>query len=484
MSLTTKNKQSEYLPPLMPRELVATTPQLWEPHPYQKSAVEWLAGRSGAGLFLDPGLGKTSIVLKTISVLKSRDIITKPVLVIAPLRVCYNVWPLEKDKWVDFCDLSIGVLHGPRKEKVLTETHDIYVINPEGLDWLAREDRFKKLGADTLVVDESSKFKHTQTQRFKIIKPWLPTFKRRWILTGTPASNGLLDLFGQVYIVDLGESFTPFITHYKRNYFEQTGYGGYTWFPKVDAQERIYDCIKDKCLRLSEEQYLALPDLINNNVYVDLPEKARKIYSQMELELWAEIDGVGVNAVSAAAASIKCRQIANGGLYMGDGDTRNAVSIHSAKTEAVEEIVEELNGQPVLIGYEFQHDLARLKAAFPKAEVIGGGTSPKETDRIVRLWNTGQLPILLGHPAAMGHGLNLQSSGGAIIWHSLTWDLELYEQFVRRIYRQGNKAAKVVVHRVVAKNTIDMVVLKALTKKRGIQGALLNALREYRNGGA
>jgi SNF2 family DNA or RNA helicase len=220
-----------------------------------------------------------------------------------------------------------------------------------------------------------------------------------------------------------------------------------------------------------------MPDLITNNVYVSLPAAAKKIYKEMQEELFSTIDGNEVMAVSAAAASGKCRQIANGGIYI---DDHTAQHIHDAKTEAVADLVEELSGQPVLVAYEFNHDKDRLLKAFPKAAVIGGGVSPKKTAAIVEAWNAGEIAVLLGHPAAMGHGLNLQASGGAIIWHSLTWDYEYYDQLNRRIWRQGNTCKKVVVHRIICRGTIDEAVLRALGKKRNTQNSLLDALKTYR----
>lgn len=462
--------------------------QSWKPHKYQEKAIKHLLERSAAGLFLDPGLGKTSITLGAIKILL-REKLIKRVLVIAPLRVAYSVWPVEVEKWEDFRHLRVVVLHGGDKEKKLRESADIYVINPEGLNWLMSSGRFSTLGADVLVVDESSKFKHPKTERFKTLKGVLGRFSRRWILTGTPAPNGLMDLFGQCYVMDLGKSLGQYITHFRAKYFTPVDRMGFNWAPAEGAEEAIYDALRPYVLRLSATDYLELPELIENVVTVELPPKARKVYDELEEELLAELDGGGLAvALSTAAAAIKCRQIANGGLYRQfDADDKPIlkkdewIHLHDAKTEAVLDIVEELGGSPVLIAYDFAHDRERLLKALGKdTPYIGGGVSPKRTDEIVREWNAGRIPVLLGHPAAMGHGLNMQGAGSHIIWHSLTYDLELDEQFIRRIWRQGTKSKRVTVHRIVAKGTTDEAILRAIRRKGKVQNRLLDALREYR----
>jgi len=253
----------------------------WTPHEYQKKAVKFLLQNAVGGLFLDMGLGKTASTLAAISVLIEREII-KRVLIIAPLRVCWTVWPVEVMKWLDFQHLRVEVLHGPGKDKAIQRDADIYVINPDGLAWLSLEGRGERLGADVLIVDESSLFKHSGTQRFKLLKYFLAKFRRRYILTGTPAPNGLLDLFGQIYILDGGAALGRYITHYRQNYFMQVGYGGYTWVPKQGSEEAIYERLRPLILRMAAEDYLELPERVDNAIYVDLPEKARKTYDHLE----------------------------------------------------------------------------------------------------------------------------------------------------------------------------------------------------------
>jgi len=475
----------------------------WKPHDYQKKAVKFLLEHAAAALFLDPGLGKTSITLAAIKVLKEKKILSK-VLLVAPLRVCHSVWPKEITKWQDFERLKVVVLHGPRKEELLDEEADIYVINPEGIDWLLQVQksktpsgktrvnvdmrRWKSLGFDTLVIDELSKFKHTNTNRFKSIKLILHTFSRRWGLTGSPASNGLMDLFGQCYILDQGRTLGQYVTQYRMTYFDQ-GYDGFSWTLKDGADEAIYERLRPLVLRMGDE-LLDMPQLVENNIKVTLPDKAAKIYTEVEDALVSKIEEGLITAKTAGAASMKCRQVANGGIYL-DAEVealiklptgkRKWVDLHEAKLDALSELVEELQGSPLLVAYDFQHDLERIKKRFGKdVPYIGGGVSTARATELEKAWNRGELPILFGHPQSMGHGLNLQECGHHIAWHSLTWDFELYDQFNRRVRRQGNKSKRVFVHHIIAEGTIDEVILMALKMKRRGQNALFSALKKMR----
>lgn len=449
----------------------------WKPHAYQKKAIKRMLEQSCLGLFLDPGLGKTSITLGAHKILIKEGIVPC-VLVIAPLRVCYSVWPKEAEKWKDFEDLNVVVLHGKDKEKNLDKDADIYVINPEGLQWLLAHKNFKKkFSGASLVIDESSKFKSTNTQRFKILRPLLPIFGRRYILTGSPAPNGLLDLFGQVYILDLGAALGRFITHYRTQFFYPTGFGGYEWKIQNGAEKKIQERIRPLTLRLAAEDYLDLPKMIINPIYVDLDKKAMDIYREMEDELFASIEAGDVVAVNAAVASGKCSQIANGGLYDEDG---TAHFIHDEKAAATADLVAELNGTPALIAYEYGHDLERLKGFLGKdTPHIGGGVSPRSAAEIEAKWNRGDIPALLGQPQSIAHGLNLQNAGNHVIWHSLPWNFENYDQFIRRILRQGSKHDKVFVHHIIARDTIDEVKLHALNRKFRTQKDLLDALNAF-----
>lgn len=460
----------------------------FNPHDYQKKAIAFIIQQACAGLFLDPGLGKTSIMLAAFHLLKKQRMVRK-MLVVAPLRPAYLTWPAEVRKWDEFRDLKVGILHGPTKSTVLNDPkYDIHVINPEGLKWLFRTVDDPSEYWDILCVDESTKFKHTDTERFRVLKPALEKFGRRYILTGSPAPNGLLDLFGQVYILDLGGSLGRFITHYKAQYFEC--FDGFAYTPRFGSETRIYEKLKPLVLRMSQADYLELPPLIGACGYgeplvreVELPDDARKIYDDMESLLISDLQEDKVVAANAASASGKCRQIANGGLYGSAlrkdmNNERGQYDLHEAKTDAVEEIIEELQGVPALVAYEYEHDRDRLLRRFGKdTPWIGGGVGAGRFRDIEMAWNRGEIPVLLAQPQSVAHGLNLQGTKGAVIWHSITWDLEVYEQLIRRVWRQGQKE-RVFVHHVVAKGTIDEMIIKMLKKKDGVQRSLLNALKE------
>lgn len=461
------------------------TPQLWQPRDYMMTGVKFLLEHGAAGLILDPGLGKTSITLAFICELKRLKIL-EPVLLVAPLRVCYEVWPIERDKWKQFNHLSISVIHGPHKLEKLNESSDIHCINPEGLLWLLNSPEAAKAlkRFKILIIDESTKFKASSTQRFKLLKNILGQFRRRIILTGTPSPNGLMDLFGQIYILDLGNSLGRYITHYKNNFFYPTGYGGYTWLIQPDKEKQIYKNIAPLIMRISEKDRLKLPKKITNIIKVGLPKKAIELYRGMEEEFFVQIKSKVVTAASGAVSGGKCRQIANGGLYTNDLRSGKLfkdcwLKIHDEKTNAVEDLVEQLQGNPLLVLYEFEHDLARLKERFKSAPHLGGGVNPKEVHRIITAWNKGELPLLLAQPATVYHGLNMQGCSQHICFHSIGWNLEHDDQTIRRIVRSGNPHDKVFIHRIIAKDTLDEVVLAVLDQKDKTQRTLLTALERY-----
>jgi len=488
----------------MQSELFKPSSKPWQPHAYQKKAVKFLLEHAASALFLDPGLGKTSITLAAIKLLKQKKVLDK-VLLIAPLRVCYSVWPKEVEKWQDFHGLRVQVLHGSKKDEALKADADVYVINPEGLEWLLQVKktktpsgktkvdvdlrRWKALGFDTLVVDELSKFKHVATNRFKALKLVLSTFRRRWGLTGSPASNGLLDLFGQCFVLDQGRTLGPYISHYRMKYFVPS-HDGFSWNIREGAEDEIYERINPLALRMAADDYLDMPTLIENNIRVDLPPNVMEVYDRLENDLIAKLgDGIVV-ASNAAAASMKCRQVANGGIYLDPEvealvklpkSKREWANLHTEKVDALAELIEELQGSPLLVAYDFEHDLDRLRERLGKdIPYIGGGVTAKRSAELEQLWNAGKLPVLLGHPQAMAHGLNLQEMGNHVCWHSLTWDYELYDQFIRRVLRQGNKSKKVFVHHIIARGTVDEVVLAAVKSKRRGQNALFDALKKLR----
>lgn len=465
---------------------------VWTPHGYQKRAVKFLLEHGAAALLLDPGMGKTSVVLKAFDALRKAKVARK-MLVIAPLRVCQLVWPAEPKEWKDFEHLTVGLLHGKDKDLVLDGEYDIYVINPEGLEWLIcggkgkpfNAKRWRELAFDTLCIDELTKFKHTKGTRFKLLKNVLGTFNRRWGLTGTPAPNGLLDLFGQMYVLDLGNALGRFVTHYRVKYFRAVDPNGWKWVLQPGAAERIYEAVKPLAMRASAEDHLELPELVPLKIFVDLPPAARKLYDTLEEDMIAKVNEGVIVAANAAAASTKLRQIANGALYVDDdvaskvkGKKRTVMEIHDEKLKAVQDLLDELNGQPLLLGYEFNHDLERLLNHFGRdTPYIGAGVTGKQAKVIEDAWNNGEIPLLLGHPGSMGHGLNFQKSSAAHVgWYAQFWDLEMYDQFIKRVRRQGNKAKRVFVHHFMAKDTVDETIYFAQRGKERTQGALLEAL--------
>jgi SNF2 family DNA or RNA helicase len=456
------------------------------PRKYTEKAIAFMVQRNCAGLFLEPGLGKTGITLAAFKVLKKREMV-KGMLVVAPLRPAQLVWPKEVEKWEDFHSLKIVVLHGPKKDIVLDTKADIYVINPEGLTWLRT--RLSVMRKDTwpfdmLVVDESTKFKHTNTLRFKTLSPLLPKFRRRYILTGSPTPNTLIDIFGQMYIMDLGATFGPYITNFRRKYCYQEGPKEFnTWTVQPGAEKLIYDAIAPKVLQMTADDYLTMPEMIVNDIVVELPPKARKAYDEMENLLRSQMDKGVVTAANAGTASNKCRQIASGGVYMTD---KTWSHVHDAKTDALIDLLEEMNGSPLLIAYETHHDLDRITKGIKKAfgkkvdvPFIGGGVSTVRAREIEDAWNKGKLPWLLGQPASMSHGLNFQESGNAICWYTPTWNYEDYYQFNRRVWRSGQKASHVIFHRILARNTLDYAVVRALEYKNAGQTEFFAAIKEY-----
>jgi SNF2 family DNA or RNA helicase len=446
----------------------------WVPKDYQKKAIRWLLERGGAGLFLDPGLGKTSIALAAFKILRDKGI-NKRMLVIAPRRPMYSTWPAEINKWAEFDDITYVVLHGDDKDDALRVPADVYLINPEGLQWLLSGNRLAMLKCDILCVDELTKFKNPGTQRFKMLKPVLGQFLRRWGLTGTPASNGLMDLFGQCFVLDQGAALGRYITHYRANYFMQSGFGGYDYKPTPGAFDKIMEKIRPLALHMQAEDYLDLPELVSLKVMVQLPPAARTAYKEMEDKFFTELNGEEVSAVSASAVGIKCRQIANGAVY---NVNKEVTAVHDEKLNAFADLLEELNGSPALVLYEFDHDRDRILERFPGTPYIGGGQSDKKVSAYIMEFNAGRLPVLLGHPASAGHGLNLQQVSNHVIWYGLPWDFELYDQAMRRVYRQGNPNTHVFIHHIIAEKTLDERVLKVLGQKDRLQRTLLNALKE------
>lgn len=449
--------------------------QPWKPHPYQVRAVKLMLAQGAAGLFLDPGLGKTSIALAALRVLFAEGA-QKSALVVAPLRVCYEVWPQEIEKWSTFHGLRVAILHGPKKEQALREKADVFVINPEGLEWLSR---CRWEWPEILIVDESTKFKSARSRRSRALHGMCSKFARRYILTGTPIPNGLLDIWAQIFLLDGGSSLGRWFTQFRNAFFEPTGFGGYKWQLAEGKEQEIYTRIKPLVLRLSAEEHLALPEKIETTLSVTLPESAWLDYREMEEDLITSLKKNTITAANAAVATGKLRQLASGAVYLNDTVTGEFEETHTAKIDALQDLVEELSGQPLLVAYEFRHDLERLRKRFGlKIPAIEGGVTPKRLKEIVSDWNAGKLPLLFAQPASASLGLNLQGACAHLAWFNLPWNLEHYDQMVRRIWRQGQTQNRVIVYYLSARGTIDETIRGVLAYKGATQASLFLALAD------
>lgn len=454
-------------------------PVTWVPHKYQQDAVRHLLANGAAGLWLDPGLGKTMCALFAFAALKKAGT-AKRMLVISTLRVCQSVWAAEAAKWEQTKHLKVVFIHGTDKASIFSSAMkdaDVVCVNFEGLGWILDHGRLGSLGVDVLCIDEVSKMKNTASMRFKFLKPHLGKFTRRWTLTGTPAPNGLLDIFGQIYILDTGKCLGTFITAYREKFFEKTG-DGYDWILREGAEEEIYDAIAPLILRV-DDSVLDLPKLVFNDIYVDLPAAAMKQYLDMERNLTVKLsDGTRVTAVSAGVAAGKCIQMANGGIYVTDEETgiRTSRQVHTAKIDALAELLDEIQHKPTLLLYQFEHDLERIREAFPHAEVVAD-YSAKKADRLFERWNNGSVTLLAAQPQSIGHGLNLQGGGQHVVWLGCPWDLEIWIQAIRRLWRQGSEFSHIFVHCILARNTIDTTVREVVNLKDADQSALLRAVK-------
>ena len=423
-----------------------------------------------------PGLGKTSITLAAAQVLLDADAIDA-VLVIAPLHVVYNVWPSEVTKWDEFRGLKLVTLHGSQKAKRLKEPADIYLINPEGLAWLDAQVTAGNFELPCmLVVDESTKFKNSQSKRFKILRKWIDAFERRYCLTGTPMPNTLLDLFGQFFILDGGERLGRYVTHFRNKWFFQSGFGGYTWTPNPGAQAEIEERIGDISSFLDADDLIDMPQLIENKVFVRLPIDVMKRYAQLEDEFLIEVKGATILARNGGALTSKLRQLLSGAIYT---DEKDWMVLHEAKLDALASLLADREGHPTLVGYEFRHSLAQMEERFGKqyrCGYAGAGVSAGRVKATIEAWNRGEIDVLFAHPASLGHGVNLQSAGDCVIWYGPTYDFELHDQFVRRVYRQGQKK-RVIVHTIMVPGTIDELVYAVLGRKERSQRGLIDAIK-------
>lgn len=452
----------------------------YNPHNYQKYAISYIEKHPIAAVILEMGLGKTSITLSAIRNLMFDSFVVSKVLVIAPLRVAKFGWSDEIKKWDHLRTIRYSVAVGSESErlKALSEKADIYIINRENVQWLV-EDSGIPFDFDMVVIDELSSFKNYQTKRFKALMKVRPNVKRIVGLTGTPSSNGLMDLYAEFRLLDMGERLGRFIGQYRNTYFTPDKKNGqiiYSYKPLPFAENEIYRKISDITISMKSDDYLEMPELISSETAVHLSEKEQKKYDELKKELVLQISDDEITAANAAALSNKLVQMANGAVY---SDDEKVVEIHSRKLDALEDLIESANGKPLLIAYWFKHDLKRISERLTEKSIPFQILNSEES---IRRWNKRELSVALIHPASAGHGLNLQSGGSTIVWFSLTWSLELYQQTNARLYRQGQKDTVIIQH-IITKGTIDEQILKALEKKDTTQQALMSAVKANLKGG-
>mgnify|MGYP002855292517 CR=1 FL=1 len=452
---------------------------IFTPHDYQRYCIDYIKTHAVSALFLDMGLGKTVTTLTAIRDLMLDDMAVSKVLVIAPLRVARDTWPAEIQKWDHLKDLDCSIIIGDVRARVaaLNANALVYVINRENVKWLV--EYYEKNGLrwdfDCVVIDELSSFKNYQSQRFKYLRKVRP-FVRRWIgLTGTPTSNGLMDLWAEVGILDGGERLGRFIGRYREAYFKPGSMNPSTgvvfqYVPRPGAEEQIYDKISDITISMKAVDHLHMPDCIYVNHEVEMSSAERKLYDQLKKDLIIPLDDGDIDAASAAALSNKLLQMSNGAVYDENGEAR---VIHSRKLEMLEDLIEAANGQPVLIAYWFKHDRQRIMEHLSSL-----GYQPRDikSSQEIQDWNSGAIPVALIHPASAGHGLNIQSGGHILIWFGLTWSLELYQQTNARLWRQGQNHT-VTIHHIITKDTVDEDVLAALASKDVTQEKLIAAVK-------
>ena len=441
----------------------------YKPHSYQEYAIKYIEAHPISALLIDMGLGKTSITLTAIRNLLFDSFEVCKVLVIAPLRVAKNTWTDEIKKWEHLSTLTYSLIIGNENERLsaLNKKADIYIINRENVDWLVNKSGYK-FDFDMVVIDELSSFKNHQSKRFKSLMKVRPLVKRIVGLTGTPSSNGLMDLFAEFKVLDMGKRLGYFIGQYRNTYFKPDKMNGpivYSYKPLPNAENAIYDKISDITVSMKANEYLKMPELLTSNYVVELSDSEKNQYDRMKKSLVLEITDGEITASNAASLSNKLCQLSNGAIY---DDEQNIVEIHGRKLDALEDIIESMNGKPLLIAYWYRHDLERIKSRFSVREI--------KTSEDISDWNDGKIPVALIHPASAGHGLNLQNGGSTLVWFGLTWSLELYQQTNARLYRQGQKNTVIIQH-IITKGTIDEQILKVLQKKNKTQADLIDAVR-------
>ena len=445
-------------------------------HNYQVVAKDFIIGHPNAAVILDMGMGKTATTLSAVNELMFDRFEVTKVLVIAPLRVANTVWSDEIEQWAELRHLRYSKIVGtPKQRKVaLQKDADVYIVNRENLPWLVEQcsPYFKW---DMVVIDELSSFKSWQSKRFKAFMAMRPYMKRIVGLTGTPSSNGLMDLFAEFKVIDGGERLGRFIGEFRSRYFEEGRRNGnivYEYIPMDYAESQIQDKISDITISMKALDYLDMPELISTKKLVRMSEKEKEKYSQFKKEyVLSELDGLEVTAANAASLTNKLVQLSNGAVY---SDDHTVVPLHEQKLDALEDILESANGEPVLVAYWFKHDLARIIGRLEKLKVK---SRVLKTEEDILEWNKGNVPVGILHPASAGHGLNLQKGGHHLVWFGLTWSLELYQQTNARLWRQGQEAETVVIQHIVTEGTIDEEILKALENKDAQQERLIEAVK-------
>ena len=447
----------------------------YSPHDYQAEATNFILEHPISAVFLDMGLGKSIITLSAIFDLCLDSFLVRKVLVIAPLRVARDTWPAEIHKWDHLHGLTYSVAVGTEAERkaALRQRVSVYIINRENVQWLIEESGIP-FDYDMVVIDELSSFKSYQAKRFRTLLKVRPGIKRIVGLTGTPSSNGLMDLWAEFRILDMGKRLGRFITHYRNTFFrpdKRNGQVVFSYKPLPGAEEQIYDAISDITISMKAVDHLDMPECVHNDAIVTLSETERKAYDAMKQDLVISLKGEEIDAGNAAALANKLSQMANGAVY---GEDKRVFQIHDRKLDMLEDLIEAANGKPVLVAYWFKHDLERISERLHKRHIPFSLLDDSDS---IRRWNSGELPVALIHPASAGHGLNLQAGGSTLVWFGLTWSLELYQQTNARLWRQGQTADTVVIHHIIAKGTIDERIMTALRKKEKTQTALIDAVK-------
>ena len=442
----------------------------FSPHNYQSYAIDYIETHPIAAVLLDMGLGKTVISLTAIADLLFDSFEAHRILVVAPLRVARDTWPAEISKWQHLKHLTYAVAVGTVKERkaALSAGADITIINRENLGWLIDSSGFD-FNYDMVIIDELSSFKNHKSKRFQSLMKVRPKVKRIIGLTGTPSSNGLMDLWAEFKLLDFGERLGRFITHYRNNYFipdKRNGEIIYSYKPMPYAEDAIYRKISDITISMKSTDHLQMPELITSQYEVQLSEDEEQRYEELKADFILELPEGEITAANAASLTGKLSQLANGAIYDDEG---NIVEFHDRKLDALEDIIEYANGKPLLVAYWFKHDLQRIKKRFDVREI--------KTSKDIIDWNNGDIPVAVIHPASAGHGLNLQAGGSTLIWFGLTWSLELYQQTNARLWRQGQSSGTVVIEHIITKGTIDERILKALSLKEVSQNALIDAVK-------